>query len=131
VIDQQPHAAQLHRTGETQGCAADPLNGLRGGELQAGGADGTCEFRLVDFMVAAHQHRDLILLDILMEDYLFDGRTFFVQLREVLRDRTPVIIISVLNEDQVDDLKFINDVGYLRKPIEQEELLNAIDAKVG
>jgi len=74
---------------------------------------------------------DLILLDILMEDYLFDGRTFFVQLREVLRDRTPVIIISVLNEDQVDDLKFINDVGYLRKPIEQEELLNAIDAKVG
>ena len=74
---------------------------------------------------------DLILLDILMEDYLFDGRTFFVQLREVLRDRTPVIIISVLNEDQVDDLKFINDVGYLRKPIEQEELLSAIDAKVG
>ena len=53
---------------------------------------------------------DLILLDILMEDYLFDGRTFFVQLREVLKDKTPVIVVSVLKENQVDDLRAINDI---------------------
>ena len=73
---------------------------------------------------------DLILLDILMEDYLFDGRTFFVQLREVLKDQTPVIVVSVLNEDQVDDLKVISNISYLHKPIEQEELLTQIDAQI-
>ena len=73
---------------------------------------------------------DLILLDILMEDYLFDGRTFFVQLRDVLKDKTPVVVVSVLNEDQVDDLKIINNISYLHKPIGQEELLATIDAKI-
>ena len=73
---------------------------------------------------------DLILLDILMEDYLFDGRTFFVQLREVLKDKTPVLVVSVLNEDQVDDLKIINNISYLHKPIGQEELLATMDAKI-
>ena len=73
---------------------------------------------------------DLIVLDILMEDYLFDGRTFFVQLREVLKDRTPVIVVSVLNEDQVDDLNIINDISYLHKPIEQHQLLAEIHAKL-
>ena len=73
---------------------------------------------------------DLILLDILMEDYLFDGRTFFVQLREVLKDKTPVIVVSVLNENQVDDLRAINDISFLQKPIEQERLLCEISTRV-
>ena len=73
---------------------------------------------------------DLILLDILMEDSLFDGRTFFVQLREVLKDKTPVIVVSVLNENQVDDLRAINDISFLQKPIEQERLLCEISTRV-
>jgi len=73
---------------------------------------------------------DLILLDILMEDYLFDGRTFFVQLREVLKDKTPVIVITVLNQEQIDDLKNLDqEVSYLRKPFEQEDLIAEIQAK--
>src|SRR3989338_3238382 len=63
---------------------------------------------------------DVILLDILMEDSLFDGRTFFVQLREVLKNTTPVIVVTVLNIDQVDDLKIINNISFLRKPIAQK-----------
>ena len=73
---------------------------------------------------------DVILLDILMEDSLFDGRGFFIQLREALKDRTPVIVVSVLGIDQIDDLKTIDDISFLQKPIEKEELLSEIDAKV-
>lgn len=73
---------------------------------------------------------DVILLDILMEDSLFDGRTFFVQLREVLKNTTPVIVVTVLNTDQVDDLKIINNISFLRKPIAQKELLSEIDQKI-
>ena len=73
---------------------------------------------------------DLILLDILMKDKLLDGRVFFIQLREALKDRTPVIIVSVLNEDQVDDLKKINHLSFLAKPIHREELLSEISKKL-
>ena len=70
---------------------------------------------------------DIILLDILMEDNLLDGTVFFVQLREALKDKTPVIVISVLNADQVSDLRRMDDMAFLHKPIEQKELLHEID----
>lgn len=70
---------------------------------------------------------DVILLDILMEDNLLDGRVFFVQLREALKDKTPVIVVSVLNPDQVSDLKKLKELSFLHKPIEQDELLAEID----
>lgn len=73
---------------------------------------------------------DLILLDILMEDNLLDGRVFFVQLREALKDKTPVIVVSVLNSDQIDDLREINNLSFLHKPIEKEELLLAVGDKL-
>ena len=73
---------------------------------------------------------DLILLDILMEDNLLDGRVFFVQLREALKDKTPVIVVSVLNPDQIDDLRQINNLSFLHKPIEREELLSTVDKKL-
>ncbi len=69
---------------------------------------------------------DLILLDILMKESLLDGRVFFVQLREALQDKTPVIVVSVLNEDQVGDLKQINNISFLHKPIKRQELLSEI-----
>ena len=73
---------------------------------------------------------DLILLDILMEDVLIDGRVFFIQLREALKDKTPVIVVSVLNEDQLDDLRLINNLSFLHKPVQQEILLSEIDKKI-
>lgn len=73
---------------------------------------------------------DLILLDILMQDRFLDGRVFFVQLREALRNKTPVIVISVLNEDQVSDLKRLNRVSFLHKPIQRKELLLEIQKKL-
>ena len=72
---------------------------------------------------------DLILLDILTEDYLFDGRTFFIQLREALKDKTPVIVVSVLNKDQINDLAVIDDISFLQKPIKKEKLLSEIETK--
>ena len=77
-----------------------------------------------------HRKFDVIILDILMEDYLFDGRGLFIQLREALKNRTPVIVVSVLSVDQIDDLKLINDISFLQKPIEKEGLLSEIEAKV-
>jgi len=74
---------------------------------------------------------DLILLDILMEDYLFDGRVFLMQLKEVLKDPTPIIVVTVLNKDQIDDLQMIDDtIAYLQKPIEESRLISEIDARV-
>ena len=68
----------------------------------------------------------LIILDILMEH--MNGETFFIYIRNHTKTMaTPVIIVSVVEEEQLDRIEELGHVWYLQKPVEREALLMKID----
>lgn len=69
---------------------------------------------------------DLILLDVMLPD--MSGDTIFFKLNE-LYPKIKVILFSslALSDKTVEDLKSIGVVGFLRKPLKEEDLLKTIN----
>ncbi|MBU0573602.1 MAG: response regulator [Candidatus Margulisiibacteriota bacterium] len=68
---------------------------------------------------------DVIILDIIMTP--MPGDSFFVHLRTVKKQQTPVLVVSVLDEDMLRNMKEINHIQFLQKPINEEELFKNIE----
>lgn len=78
----------------------------------------------------AQKRYDMIILDIIMDP--IPGDSFFVYLKSDIRTESiPVIIVSVLKEDTLENLKKIgNKVRFLQKPISKEKLFSTIEAAI-
>lgn len=69
---------------------------------------------------------DLIILDIIMEP--LTGDNFFVYAKNDIKTmNTPILIVSVLSEDILANLKHIGKFEYLQKPISKNQLLKKIE----
>ena len=69
---------------------------------------------------------DLIILDIIMEP--MTGDSFFVYVRDDVKTMNlPVIVVSVLNPDTLENLKKINHVHFFQKPLKKEQLMKKIE----
>jgi CheY-like chemotaxis protein len=68
---------------------------------------------------------DLIILDIIMQPLA--GDSFFVYVRENLKLRhVPIIVVSVLDPQLLENLKTMKNVGFLQKPIARARLIEKI-----
>ena len=68
---------------------------------------------------------NLVILDILMDP--IPGDTFFVITRSYKKTQTiPILVVSVLAEDALSNLKKINHVEFLQKPITAEQLISKV-----
>ena len=70
---------------------------------------------------------DLVILDIIMEP--MPGDTFFLCVRNDKKLRNvPVIVVSVLDpNDMIGQFKKVNHVGFLQKPITEDQLFEKVD----
>ena len=68
---------------------------------------------------------DLIILDIIMEPV--PGDSLFVYIRKTKMITTPILVVSVLSPELLRNLKKINHVDFLKKPIKEEELFERIE----
>ncbi len=69
---------------------------------------------------------DLVILDIIMQP--ISGDSIYVYLRENLKNKSvPVIVVSVLAPEVLKNLKKMNNVMLLQKPIAKEQLLKEIE----
>lgn len=69
---------------------------------------------------------DLIILDIIMEP--MSGDSFFVHVRDDIKTMNlPILVASVLKPDLLEQLKKMDHVYFLQKPITKEQLLEKIN----
>ena len=69
---------------------------------------------------------DLIILDIIMEP--MSGDSFFIYLRGDKKNKTtPVLVVSVLRPDTLQELKKINHINFVQKPITKELLMQKLE----
>ncbi|MDP3981071.1 MAG: response regulator [Chlamydiota bacterium] len=70
---------------------------------------------------------DLIILDIVMEP--MSGDSFLYYARQDKRTQnTPVLVVSVLESEILENLKKLPNVDFLQKPVTQEQLFSRIDS---
>ena len=68
---------------------------------------------------------DLIILDIIMEP--MTGDSFFVYARlDKKNAEIPILVISVLSPESLEELKKINHVDFLQKPVTPEEFIKKV-----
>ncbi|MFC1804433.1 response regulator [Candidatus Omnitrophota bacterium] len=67
---------------------------------------------------------DLIILDIIMEP--MGGDSFFVYLRRGKMLDVPILVVSVLSPSSLKNLKKIDHVSFLQKPIKEDQLFKRI-----
>ncbi|RKY33287.1 MAG: hypothetical protein DRP74_00180 [Candidatus Omnitrophota bacterium] len=73
---------------------------------------------------------DLLILDIIMEPV--PGDSLFVYVRSIKETRNmPIIVVSVLNPDNLWNLKAINGAKFIQKPVTKQRLLKEIKAVIG
>jgi DNA-binding response OmpR family regulator len=74
---------------------------------------------------------DMVILDIIMEP--MDGNAFYALLRskEAGPNITPVLVVSVVSPSDLDQMRKINNVDFLQKPITSEQLFAKIEAITG
>jgi len=72
---------------------------------------------------------DLIILDIIMEPV--PGDSLFVYIRKTKMISTPILVVSVLSAELLRNLKEINHVDFLKKPIKEKELFQRIEKMTG
>ncbi len=76
------------------------------------------------------RHYDMVILDIIMEP--LPGDTFFICTRSYKKTMfIPILVVSVLSPNSLENLKKINHVDFLQKPITKEQLLNKVEATIG
>jgi len=69
---------------------------------------------------------DLVILDIIMEP--IPGDTFYVCTRSYQKTKNiPILIVSVLSPETLANLKRINHVSFLQKPITEEQLFAKVE----
>ena len=88
-----------------------------------------CEVQIVDSAERAlreidQAHFDLVISDIVMRTMC--GECFIERMRKVSKDRTPILVVSVLSPDMLMKLKKMPDVHFLQKPITNEKLFKKI-----
>ncbi|MFC1593939.1 response regulator [Candidatus Omnitrophota bacterium] len=73
---------------------------------------------------------DLIILDIIMEP--MSGDAFFMRARDAINTTlTPILVVSVLDPASLKELKKINHVSFLQKPITKEQLFAKLEELLG
>jgi len=72
------------------------------------------------------QEFDLLILDIIMEPVSGDSLAVYLRDRKDGLD-IPILVVSVLAREALDDLEGMNDLYYLQKPIKEEQLFRFID----
>jgi len=73
------------------------------------------------------QPYDLVILDIIMEP--IPGDTFYACARSYNKTQNiPILVVSVLKAESLSNLKKINHVHFLQKPITEDQLFAKIDA---
>lgn len=71
------------------------------------------------------ENYDLIILDINMSPMPGDFFFFFLRLEENTKE-TPVLVVSVLSHTSLEEMKAINHIDFLQKPITEEQLIEKI-----
>jgi len=73
----------------------------------------------------AEKAYDLLILDIIMEPV--PGDSLFVYVRSVKETRNiPILVVSVLNPDNLWNLKAIDGARFLQKPVTKQKLLSEV-----
>jgi len=72
------------------------------------------------------QDFDLLILDIIMEPVSGDSLAVYLRERKEGLD-IPILVISVLAREALDDLEGMNDIHYMQKPIQEAEMFRMID----
>lgn len=73
---------------------------------------------------------DMIILDMIMEP--MDGNEFYACLRNQSDKKInsiPVLVVSVINPNSLIEMKRINNVDFLQKPVTGEQLFRKIDER--
>jgi len=80
--------------------------------------------------VMKEDHVALIILDIYMEP--MEGDIFFTCVRED-KDipNVPVLVISVIDPSRLEHFKKMGNVEFLKKPVEEEHLMEKIEEMIG
>lgn len=73
---------------------------------------------------------DLIILDIIMEPMMGDSFFLFIKGDEKT-SHIPIIVVTVLNPDTLKQLKKVDNVVLLQKPINKEQLFKEINKILG
>ena len=69
---------------------------------------------------------DLIILDIIMEP--MTGDSFYIFTRLDKKINTPVLVVSVLSPDTLKNLEKIDNISFLQKPINEDQLFEKIES---
>ncbi len=78
------------------------------------------------FLRLAKEKFDLVILDMVMDP--MDGETFYSCTRSDERLKgVPIMIVSVLNPANYEHLKKMNNLTFLQKPVEEEQLFRQIE----
>lgn len=89
-----------------------------------------CEVRIVDSAEKALREIDGARFDVVISDIIMRtmcGECFIERMRKISKERTPVLVVSVLGSDMLMKLKKMPGVYFLQKPITKERLLEKVD----
>jgi len=90
---------------------------------------GQTGFDLVDNMV--DEKPDLVITDLMLPDLSGDKIVSTFQKRDVL-EGVPVIVLSSRDEEDIRDAaKRLNAVEYMKKPVDNQKLIEAVKRHIG
>ncbi len=69
---------------------------------------------------------NLLILDVVMEPVAGDSLAVYLRQREEGRE-VPILVVSVLAQEALDDLRGMRNVFFMRKPIEEKDLFLKIE----
>jgi CheY-like chemotaxis protein len=73
---------------------------------------------------------DLIISDLVMEP--MTGFLFLIKVRDMVQaNNIPILVVSVLNSEILDEIKKFNKVESLEKPVIEEQLMQKIAQMLG